>query len=178
MRDQVRGALFNILGREAVEGASVLDLFAGSGSLGIEALSRGATRATFVEREPACLEVLRANLAALGAGSQAEPVRHDLSLGLLPLAAHGPFDLVLMHPPFAVLRAAPPPGEADVERLLRELAASRTLLAEGGLVAFETPRERWPDPEPLQDLGLEVALRREYGSTALFLCARALTRPR
>lgn len=180
MRDQVRGALFNILGAEAVEGARVLDLFAGSGSLGIEALSRGAASAVFVEREPACLEVLRQNLSALGLGEpRAVAVRHDLSLGLDALAGRGPFDLVLMHPPFAVLRAAPGPGEADVERLLRELAGSSALLASpsssprgGGLVAFETPRENWPDPADLSPLGLEVALRREYGSTALFVARR------
>lgn len=172
MRDQVRGALFNILGAEAVEGARVLDLFAGSGSLGIEALSRGALRATFVERAPACLAVLEQNLAALGAGSRASVVRHDLAAGLLALAPHGPFELVLMHPPFAVLRAPPGPGDADVERLLRELAASPALLAPGGLVAFETPRTCWAGPEPLRELGLEVALRREYGSTALFVARR------
>lgn len=173
MRDQVRGALFNILGAEAVEGAPVLDLFAGSGSLGIEALSRGAASAVFVERELACLEVLRQNLSALGLGEpRAVAVRHDLSLGLDALAGRGPFDLVLMHPPFAVLRAAPGPGEADVERLLRELADSSALLAEGGLLAFETPRENWPDPADLSPLGLEVALRREYGSTALFVARR------
>lgn len=177
MRDQVRGALFNILGEEGVADARTLDLFAGSGSLGAEALSRGARRAAFVERNPACLEVLRRNLAALGAGDRAVVVPHDLAHGLAGLEAHGPFDLVLMHPPFAVLRAAPGPGEASVERLLGELAASTALLAPRGLIAFETPRENWPlDPDggsaALAALGLEVALRREYGSTALFVTRR------
>lgn len=169
MREQVRGALFNILGPETVEGARVLDLFSGSGSLGIEALSRGALRAAFVEREPACLEVLRQNLAAVGAGSRATVVPHDLSRGVAALAAHGPFELVLMHPPFEVLRAAPGPGEADVAELLRELAASRELLVAGGTIAFETPRERWAEPDALSALGLLVELRREYGTTALFV---------
>lgn len=177
MREQVRGALFNILGPEALEGARVLDLFSGSGSLGIEALSRGALRAAFVEREPACLEVLRANLAAVGAGSRATVVPHDLSRGLAGLAAHGPFELVLMHPPFAVLRAAPGPGEADVEALLGELARSRELLVAGGIVAFETPRERWVDPAPLEALGLAVELRREYGTTALFVTRQGPAQP-
>src|SRR5918998_6335794 len=63
--DRVREALFSILGA-AVDGARVLDLFAGSGALGIEALSRGAAEATFVERAPAALRALRGNLAALG----------------------------------------------------------------------------------------------------------------
>ena len=72
--DRVREALFSILGAR-VEGAAVLDLFAGSGSLGLEALSRGAARATFVESAPAAQRALRANAEALGA--DAELVRAD-----------------------------------------------------------------------------------------------------
>src|SRR3954447_9655647 len=72
--DRVREALFSVLG-ERVEGARVLDLFAGSGALGIEALSRGAAGATFVDSAPAALKAVRANLAALGA--EAEVRRQD-----------------------------------------------------------------------------------------------------
>ena len=72
--DRVREALFSILG-DRVQDARVLDLFAGSGALGLEALSRGARSATFVESAPAALAALRANLAALGA--DAEVVRSD-----------------------------------------------------------------------------------------------------
>jgi 16S rRNA (guanine966-N2)-methyltransferase len=72
--DRVREALFSILGPR-VEGAAVLDLFAGSGALGLEALSRGAERVTFVDSAPAALRALRANLAALGI--DAEVVRAD-----------------------------------------------------------------------------------------------------
>src|ERR687889_1762341 len=64
--DRVREALFSILG-ERVEGARVLDLFAGSGALGIEALSRGAAEATFVDKAPAAIRAVRANLEAVGA---------------------------------------------------------------------------------------------------------------
>ena len=76
--DRVREALFSILGAR-VEGAAVLDLFAGSGALGLEALSRGAVRATFVESAPAAQRALRANVEALGA--DAELVRADACAG-------------------------------------------------------------------------------------------------
>ena len=72
--DRVREALFSILGAR-VEGAAVLDLFAGSGALGLEALSRGAARATFVESAPAAQRALRANLEALGADGRAASAR-------------------------------------------------------------------------------------------------------
>ena len=76
--DRVREALFSILG-DRVDGARVLDLFAGSGALGLEALSRGAASATFVDSAPAAIRAVRANLAALGA--EAEVVRADALRG-------------------------------------------------------------------------------------------------
>src|SRR5215204_512227 len=96
--DRVREALFSILGAR-VEGARVLDLFAGSGALGLEALSRGAAQVTFVESAPAALAALRANLAALGAG--AEVVRAD-ALRWLHAASRGArqYDLVFLDPPY------------------------------------------------------------------------------
>ncbi len=69
----MREALFDVLG-PAIVGARVLDLFAGSGAVGLEALSRGAARVVFVERDPAALRALRANLAALGASREAARV--------------------------------------------------------------------------------------------------------
>src|SRR5215469_740010 len=74
--DRVRQALFDMLlhapwgGRDAVEGAQVLDVFAGTGALGLEALSRGAAHAIFIEHDGAALAALRANIAALGAGGR------------------------------------------------------------------------------------------------------------
>ncbi|MCW8139162.1 MAG: RsmD family RNA methyltransferase, partial [Planctomycetota bacterium] len=76
MRDQVRGALFNILGQERVEGARVLDMFSGSGSLGLEAISRGAARAVCVDKNPACLDVLRQNVAHLRADDRVDVRRY------------------------------------------------------------------------------------------------------
>lgn len=171
MRSQVRQALFNILGPGAVEGARALDLFAGSGSLSLEALSRGAARAVCVDVNPVCLGVLRENAESLRLEDRVDPVRHDLARGLGPLASRGPFDLVFIHPPFALLRQKPAEHEPDLSRLLGELAGGE-LLAPGARVCFETPRACYADPRELAGLGLEALRRREYGSTALFVCCR------
>lgn len=165
MRDQVREALFNILGEQVVE-ATVLDLFAGSGSLGLEALSRGAARAVFVDREPRCLDVLQKNVDRLGVSDQARALRYDLNRGLAGLRVQGPFDLVLIHPPFELFRPAPS-QPLDVTRLLQDPVRTEGLLRPAARVVFETPVECYRRPEDLP--ALEVRLRREYGSTALFV---------
>ena len=92
--DRVREALFSMLGD--VEGARVLDLYAGSGALGIEALSRGAGSAVFVERDPHALAAIERNLAAIGA--EATVVRQDVLRFLA--RADGAFDLVFCDPPY------------------------------------------------------------------------------
>lgn len=96
--DRVREAWLSILGEE-IPGARVLDLFAGSGALGIEALSRGAERAEFVELNPASLEALRANLAALGAEDRAVVHRAD-ALRFAERLPAGAFDVALADPPY------------------------------------------------------------------------------
>lgn len=107
--DRVREALFGALGSlGAVEGSEVLDMFAGSGALGIEALSRGAARATFVDRAGSALDVVRANLDHTGLADRASVVRAD---ALALLGGDGPapapaatglatVDLVLCDPPY------------------------------------------------------------------------------
>jgi len=93
--DRVREALFGRLGN--LEGARVLDLYAGSGALGIEAISRGAVEATFVEREAKTLAVLRANLAALGIDSIASVAPGDVPAVVRRLGREKErFDLVLI----------------------------------------------------------------------------------
>ena len=102
--DRVRQALFDRLlhapwaGRPAIEGAAVLDAFAGTGALGLEALSRGAAAATFIERDPAALRALRANVAACGAGGRCRVLATD---ALRPPA--GPAcGLVFLDPPYGL----------------------------------------------------------------------------
>jgi 16S rRNA (guanine966-N2)-methyltransferase len=101
--DRVREAVFNALGSlGAVDGARVLDLFAGTGALGIEALSRGAVSATFVERDRAAVATVRANLAALGLDG--EVVQADALQWLErdpPSFDPAAFDLALLDPPYA-----------------------------------------------------------------------------
>lgn len=96
--DRVRETLFNWLG-PAVEGASVLDLFAGSGALGLEALSRGAAQVAFVERSRGAAEALRANLALLGADVRARVHREDALKWLQ--RTRETFGLVFVDPPYA-----------------------------------------------------------------------------
>ena len=147
--DRVREALFSILG-ERVAGARVLDLFAGSGALGLEALSRGAAAATFVDAAPAAIRAVQGNLDALGGEAD---VRRADALRFLR-AAPGEarqYDLVLLDPPYRL-----------AARLGRELSeALPAVLAHDALVVSESDR-RAP-------LSLELPLRdeRRYGDTLI-----------
>jgi 16S rRNA (guanine966-N2)-methyltransferase len=96
--DRVREAWMSIVAR-ALPGATVLDLFAGSGALGLEALSRGAERTDFVESAPASLVALRANVDALGAGDAAVIHRADALRFIAPLGAHA-YDVAFADPPY------------------------------------------------------------------------------
>jgi 16S rRNA (guanine966-N2)-methyltransferase len=137
-----------------VSGARVLDLYAGSGALGIEALSRGAAAATFVERAPAALRALRGNLAALGI--DAEVHASDVRAFLRAASAAGrQYDLVLLDPPYRqAARLGPKLSEA--------LAG---VLAPGALVVTESDRR-----SPLS-LDLPLDDERRYGDTLIRLHA-------
>ena len=97
--DRIRETLFAILEPD-LEGARVLDLFAGAGTLGIEALSRGAAHATFVERGGEAVKALRRNLAATDFGARSEVVAANV-IAYLDSRPRGPFDVVFADPPFA-----------------------------------------------------------------------------
>jgi 16S rRNA (guanine966-N2)-methyltransferase len=143
--DRVREALFSILGD--VSGARVLDLFAGSGALGIEALSRGAASAAFVEKDPRAVAVIRRNLEAVGATAE---VRRQDVLGFLA-AAGTRYDLVLIDPPYdSAARLAGP--------LAERLPA---VLEEGARVVTESDKR-----EPLE-LPLPLLRQRTYGDTRI-----------
>jgi len=146
--DRVRVTLFDVLG-PAVSGARVLDLFAGTGAVGIEALSRGAARLVAVERDHAALQALRANLAALGSSRAAARVMAGDVLRLLPEigAQEGPFDFVFIDPPYATTLATRTLEALGPARVCREGTevvvqhSTRTdLPVVPGLVAHRRPR--------------------------------------
>lgn len=143
--DRVREALFNALvSAERIDGSRVLDLFAGSGALGIEALSRGAAHCTFVERDRPAVEAIRENVANLGIGDRATVVVGDV---LARLPALPPADLVVADPPY---------GFADWDALLNGL---RSLVSENGVVVLESG-----DPV-VQAPGWETIREKRYGRT-------------
>ena len=143
--DRVREALFSMLGD--VSGASVLDLYAGSGALGIEALSRGAESAVFVERDRAALAALERNLDAIGA--RADVRRQDVARFLA--RPEGTFDLVFCDPPYDV---APAVGDA----LSGALPA---ITAETARIVTESDKRN-----PLL-LPLPLVVERAYGDTRI-----------
>jgi 16S rRNA (guanine966-N2)-methyltransferase len=132
--DRVRETLFNWL-QPVLPGARVLDLFAGSGALGLEALSRGANDALLVERDAALAEALRQSVARLHAQDQATVVQADV-LALLRAPLHGRFDVVFLDPPFAAGLWA------DVLRLLPPW------LADDAWLYLEAPASAVPDAGP------------------------------
>src|SRR5512140_314239 len=157
--DRVREALFSILGD--VEGLDVLDLFAGSGALGLEALSRGARSATFVDEARAALLALRANVEALAVGEETAIVPAGARAGLVRLARAGRrFGLVLADPPYAY---------AETPRVLADLVGLG-LLVPGAWVVLEHAARGTPpavETEPAEGPALAVRFTRTYGDTAL-----------
>ena len=149
--DRVREALFSVLG-EALDDARVLDLFAGSGALGVEALSRGAAHATFVDSSPAALRAVRDNLAAAGVAGQADVHRGDARAFLRNARRAGrQYDLVFIDPPDRRTSVLAP--------ALSELLPA--VLAAGARVVSESDRRA-----PLE-LALERLDERRYGDTLI-----------
>jgi 16S rRNA (guanine(966)-N(2))-methyltransferase RsmD len=126
--DRAREAVFASLGARVVD-ARVLDLFAGSGALGLEALSRGAASCRFVERDTQALGAIRENVEALGEHARATVERGDAMRVLRRAAAAGErYDLILVDPPYA-----------DAERLAGDLGALLPqVLADDGRIVLET----------------------------------------
>ncbi len=149
--DRVREALFSMLTSRlgSFEGLRVLDGFAGTGALGLEALSRGAAHCTFVERDGAAVKVLKANVAKMGADAAVltTPVEN---LGL----AHAPCDLILLDPPY---------GEGLGDVALARLVA-QGWVAPHALVSVETAKK-----DELAAPGFEVLAVRDHGKARLHL---------
>jgi 16S rRNA (guanine966-N2)-methyltransferase len=150
--DRVKEAWFSSL-QPVLPGARVLDLYAGSGALGLEALSRGAAAVTFVEKGREALAALRTNLAAVGLPGTTVLAR-DVRTALAGDLADAPFDVVVADPPY---RLAEDEVTAVLGALVRHLAA-------GAIVTFERGR-REPVPSWPPELGEAEA--RRYGDTTL-----------
>jgi 16S rRNA (guanine(966)-N(2))-methyltransferase RsmD len=150
--DRVKEALFNILGADIV-GARVLDLFAGTGSVGIEALSRGASSAVFVEKHPAAVATIHANLRGTRLQADAQVIKADVFKYLT--SEPEAFDLVYI---------APPQYRGLWSKTLLAVEASSGWLSPDGIAIVQIfPKELQPVPST----GLQLVDQRKYGSTLL-----------
>jgi 16S rRNA (guanine966-N2)-methyltransferase len=161
--ERVREAVFSMLGD--IAGARVLDLFAGTGALGIEALSRGAGSAVFVERDRDAAHVLEENLVALGLADESTELRRQDALAALEDArGRGEtYDLVFIDPPYGRVRpTSRAAGAPSAERWGAQLSASLpSLLAPGARVVLESDRRA-----PVE-LELVLERTRRYGDTSI-----------
>ena len=153
--DRVREALFSMLASRlgSFEGLRVADLYAGSGALGLEALSRGAEHVSFVEKDSKAAAAIKANAAKLGVSEQVR----ILGGSALALPRSEPFDLVFADPPYA-----PGSGSAVVKAV-----ADAGWLAPAGLLSVETDRR-----EPVDPLAYEIETEREIGRARITLLRR------
>ncbi|MVZ89280.1 16S rRNA (guanine(966)-N(2))-methyltransferase RsmD [Microbacter sp. ANSKLAB05] len=173
--DRVREALFSAIGsRVDLDGAAVLDLFAGSGALGLEAVSRGADVAWFVEENQRAVACLKKNTAGASSSSSSSssssPLRLTVKRAALPAAVRGRcpleggFHLVLADPPYE--------RSAELDEPVLEALLAGGWLAEDALVVWERskrdPAVRWPG-------GYEVVFERTYGETAVEMARRVDT---
>jgi len=150
---KAKEALFSSLG-DVVRNASILDLYAGSGSIGLEAMSRGAERAVFVERDRKAFETLRRNIAAVGLGGEA--VRRDVATFLTATltATSNRFDVVFVDPPYAA-------SAAEIDGVL---ALVGNLMVPGGIIVVH---RRTGSPAPVLDFHGSMSERR-YGDSQLY----------
>ncbi len=161
--DRAREAVFNILEHApwspGVEGRRVLDLFAGSGALGLEALSRGAAFALFVETDASARGAIRDNIEALGLFGVTRIHRRDATdLGVKPAGVGEPFDLVFLDPPY---------GKSLGERALARLAEGGWI-ADDAVAVFECGAEETPETP-----GFDVLDTRSYGAAKVMFLKRS-----
>jgi 16S rRNA (guanine(966)-N(2))-methyltransferase RsmD len=155
--DRVRESVFNVLG-QYFEGGDVLDLYAGTGALGVEALSRGCERAVFVERDGRALAVIKENLKKAGFEDRAEVVRADVGRVLDRLLTdERVFNLIFADPPYRI-------ANTEIEAFLSRLGA---LLAPGGRVVMESGEA------PAGGTGGKKGVTRRYGGTFVTILERS-----
>ncbi len=153
--DKVRQAVFNILGSERIKSASVLDLFAGTGAYGIEALSRGAERVCFVERKRRLCLIIRENIRNLGIEERCRIVNSDafdVIRGFSDEREH--FSLIFADPPY----------RRDLVKKLIELIDRSKILDKDGIVVVEHSKDELPEEEYE---GLRRFIFKRYGDTCI-----------
>lgn len=151
---KVREALFSIIGKR-IERARVLDLFAGSGAMGIEALSRGAASSLFVDADPASARLIEKNIDSLGLGEVARVMKADVFSALRVLSRERlRFDVIILDPPY---------GKGLGERAVR-VAADRGVVAAGAIIMWEHSAKESP-PDEMESFGRPDT--RLYGDSAL-----------
>lgn len=159
MRESLFGALE---AADAIDGARVLDLYAGSGALGLEALSRGAVTADLVERGRPAASVVRRNAAIVAKAGGLPTARvHESTVRAFLTRASGPYDLVFSDPPY----------DLDDADMTADLVGIAPLLSPAGLVVIE--RGRRSTPPDLAAAGLELVRDKAYGDTAIWWAALA-----
>ena len=159
--DRVKESIFNILGEE-VEGKLVLDLFAGTGNLGIEALSRGAKKAIFVERGRQALRLIQRNIAQIGLEGRVEIIPRDANRAIGVLKGKGEvFDLILMDPPYE---------KGLIKRTLTKLN-SHPIYHTNSILVIEHDRR-----EPILDIldGWNLVRERRLGDTVISFLTPAM----
>ena len=142
--DRVKEAIFSVIQFD-IEGRRVLDLFAGSGQMGIEALSRGAAEAVFVDSSPDSIAVVRENLRACGLNAAAAVVRGDAMSYLAPRAGRHEFDFAFLDPPY---------GRGILQLVL---PAAASVMKPGGAIICESPAD-----EELPETAGEFSVERQY----------------
>ncbi len=164
-QDRVREALFSMIQNE-IRGVRLLDLFAGAGSVGLEALSRGAEKATFVEFSSKHLSILRSNVEMLKAQGKCELVRGDAYQWIMSAGKNKRFDIVFADPPYEL---AAEKGYADMLRILAE----NNVVKEGGLFIAEMRFRQDPD----ECEGWDLVRDRKYGMSRIAIYRRATSSP-
>ena len=161
--DRAKQSLFDVLS-PYIEGANVFDLFAGTGSMGLECLSRGAKHATFFEADRSALMRLKKNTAALGVAGRARVISQDLfrwfSAASPPVEGAGEIDLLFLDPPYRFLRERPEDLRGLAGKLHAELAAD-------GIIIF-----RHDAADTLELPSLAPFDRRDYGQMTIELLSR------
>jgi 16S rRNA (guanine966-N2)-methyltransferase len=162
--DRIKETVFNILGPQ-VKKAMVLDLFAGTGALGLEALSRGAAHAVFVDMSAAACNIIQHNIDNCRFCEKSRLIRHDIFNGLLPPSFMGDgFDLIFMDPPY----------DRDYVRKILENQNISPLLSDGGIVVAEHATKEIL-PHTLN--GLDIFRQKKYSRTTISFLTRTQHQP-